>query len=155
MTVDLLARYAAVVGLELAASLHPNGDPVRDRGQLALIRRFRRRLATGLSWRSEVVVPIPGDARSGDGMIDGHGWDVLVEAETRLGDLQLLERRAAAKKRDLGADRLILLISDTRHNRDVLRLYPELRDRFPIEQRPCLRALARGRDPGADAIVVL
>lgn len=155
MTIDLLARYAAVLGLELAASVHPHGDPVRDRGQLALITRFRKRLPAGLRWRTEVVVPLAGDMRSADGVLGGQTWDALVEAETRLGDLQHIERRARAKQRDLAADRLILVVADTRHNRAVLRLHPELRERFPIDQRTCLRALARGQDPGGDAIVLL
>jgi hypothetical protein len=155
MTIDLLARFAAAVGLELAVSLHPDGDPVRDRGQLALIGRFRPRLHKALRWRTEVVMPIAGDLRSADGFIDGVGWDAVVEAEARLGDIQLVERRALAKKRDLGATRLILLVADTRHNRAVLRLHPELRERFPIGTRACLRAVASGEDPGGDAIVVV
>ena len=155
MTIDLLARYAAMVGLELSANLHPNGDPVRDRGHLALMARFRRRLDPGLRWRTEVPVPIAGDLRSGDGLITGSGWDALVEAETRVGDIQQLERRATTKVRDLGTDRLILLIADTRHNRTVLGLHPELAERFTIGSRRCLRALAIGADPGGDAIVIL
>jgi hypothetical protein len=155
LSIDLVARIAAVLGLQLGASLYPDGDPVRDRGQLALVGRFRPRLHEALRWRTEVVIPIAGDQRSADGFIEGVGWDAVVEAETRLGDIQLVERRALAKKRDLGADRLILLVADTRHDRAVLRLHPELLERFPITARACLRALARGEDPGGDAIVVL
>jgi transcriptional regulator with XRE-family HTH domain len=155
LTIDLVARTAAVLGLELAASLHPHGDPVRDRGQLALLARFRPRLGPSLRWRAEVAMPIAGDRRSGDGLIEGVEWAALVEAETRLGDLQLVERRASAKQRDLDADRLVLLVADTRHNREVLRLHPELHDRFPIETRACLRRLGQGLDPGGDCLVLL
>jgi transcriptional regulator with XRE-family HTH domain len=155
MTIDIVAPIAAVIGLQLAVSLHPDGDPVRDRGQLALLGRFRPRLHEKLRWRTEVVIPIAGDRRSADGLIEGVGWSAIVEAETRLGDLQLVERRAAAKQRDLGADRLILLVADTRHNRAVLRLHPESAERFPITTRACLRALARGEDPGGDCLVIL
>jgi transcriptional regulator with XRE-family HTH domain len=155
LTIDLAARFAAMVGLELSAALHPVGDPVRDRGQLALIARFRPRLHRSLRWRTEEVIPIAGDLRSADGFIDGAGWDAVVEAEARVGDTQLVERRALAKKRDLGATRLIVLVAATRRNRTVLRLHPELRERFPITTRACLRALAKGEDPGGDAIVVL
>jgi hypothetical protein len=155
MTVDLVARVAAVVGLQLAASLYPDGDPVRDTAHLALLARLRARIHQALRWYAEVAIPIAGDQRSGDATIVGAGWDALVEAETRLGDLQLLERRAAAKRRDLGADRLILLIAATRHNREVIRLHPELRERFPIDTRTCLKRLAAGEDPGGDCLVVL
>jgi transcriptional regulator with XRE-family HTH domain len=155
LTVDLAARIAPVTGLQLAAQLYPNGDPVRDRAQLALLDRFRNRLGPAIWWRSEVPVPISGDLRSGDAMLGSDDWDGLVEAETHLGDVQLIERRAAAKQRDLGAKRLILLVSDTRHNREVIRLHPELRARFPIYPRTCLARLGLGRDPGGDCHVIL
>jgi len=155
MTIDLLARTAEVVGLQLASSLHPNGDAVRDAAQLRLLARFKARLHAALRWRTEVPVPITGDLRSGDAVLAGEGWDALVEAETHLGDIQLIERKASAKRRDLGADRLILLVSETRHNREVIRLHPELRERFPIDTRTCLGRLARGQDPGGDALVIL
>jgi transcriptional regulator with XRE-family HTH domain len=155
LTIDRVARFAETVGLELAATLYPSGDPVRDRAHLALLRRFRERIGPSLSWRTEVPVPIAGDLRSGDAVLGYPGGDALVEAETHLGDLQLIERRSAAKQRDLGASRLVLLVSDTRHNRQVIRHHPELRERFPTDSRTCLRLLARAEDPGGDALVVL
>ena len=155
MTLDLVARMAAALGNQLAASLYADGDPLRDRAHLALLARLRKRLAPSLRWRVEIPIPIAGDRRSGDATISAARWTALVEAETRLGDLQQVERRAAAKQRDLGAERLILLVSDTRHNRAVLRLHPELAERFPIDQRRCLSALAQGEDPDGDAIIVL
>lgn len=155
VSIDTISRIAEVLGLELAASLYPNGDPVRDRAHLALLARFRTRINRAIRWRAEVPIPIAGDPRSGDAMLDGSDWDALVEAETRIGDIQLIERKASAKQRDLGARRLILLVSDTRHNREVLRLHPEIRERFPIDTRTCLRRLMTGVDPGGDALVVL
>ena len=153
-TIDLVARVAEVVGLQLAATLYPNADPVRDRAHLALLERFRRRLAR-IRLKFEVPIPIAGDRRSGDAVIDFGAVDALIEAETRLSDVQLIERRASAKQRDLGLSRLILLVSDTRHNRAVLRLHPELRSRFPIDTRLCLSRLQRGEDPGGDCLVIL
>jgi transcriptional regulator with XRE-family HTH domain len=157
LTVDLTARMAPVVGLQLAASLFSSGDPVRDRGHLALLARLRARIDPTLRWRVEVPIPIAGDRRSGDAVIaaSGEAWDALVEAETRIDDVQLVERRSAAKQRDLGATRLILLLADTTHNRGTLRLHPELRDRFPIDTRVCLRRLHHGLDPGGDCLVIL
>lgn len=158
-TIDLIAIVGAVAGLQLAASLHPDGDAVRDRGHLALIERLRKRLGPQARLRAEVPVPIAGDLRSGDAMqtvtaADGKA-EVLFEAETHLDDIQLLERRAAAKQRDLGARRLVLLVADTRHNKDVIRQHPELHERFPIGARKALAALARGDDPGGDCMLVL
>jgi hypothetical protein len=155
MTIDLVSRYAEVVGRQLAASLHPYGDPVRDQAHLALIGRFRPRLAPILRWRTEVAIPITGDPRSADGLIEGDWGTVLVEAETRVDDIQAIERKARAKQRDLGAERVILLVADTRHNRRVLRDHPELREHFPVDTRNCLAALGRGEDPGGDCLVIL
>jgi transcriptional regulator with XRE-family HTH domain len=155
-SIDTLTHLGEVLGLELAASFYPAGDPVRDRAHLALLGRLRRRLGAGVRWRTEVAMPIAGDLRSGDAVLGlERGGDALVEAETHLGDLQLIERRSAAKQRDLGAARLILLVSETRHNRAVIRLHPELKERFPVDTRACLRHLARGEDPGGDALVIL
>jgi transcriptional regulator with XRE-family HTH domain len=155
LTIDLVARLAPVVGLQLAASLHPNGDPVRDTAQLALLGRFRRRLHPDLKWRTEVPMPITGDLRAGDAVVEGAFGTVLVEAETRLTDLQAVERKASLKSRDLGADRLVLLLSDTPTNRRAVDLHPELRERFPVATRECLAALARGQDPGNDCLVIV
>ena len=155
MTIDMVARMAPIVGLELAASLHPGTDPVRDRGHLALLERFRRRLHDRLQWRVEVPIPIAGDPRSADGVIEGDFGSVLVEAETHLGDIQAIERKVGAKQRDLGAERAILLVADTRHNRRVIENHPELKERFPIDTRRCLARLARGEDPGGDSLVIL
>lgn len=155
MSIDLVARVAEVVGLELAASLHPNGDPVRDRGHLALLARLEARLPSRLHWRVEVAMPIAGDLRSGDAMVTVAEGDILIEAETRIDDVQAVERKGAAKARDLGAVRLVVLVADTRHNRRVLQDHPELKQRFPIDTRTCLARLAAGHDPGGDALVIL
>jgi transcriptional regulator with XRE-family HTH domain len=155
LTVDLAARMAPAVGLELALTLYPAGDPVRDRGQLALLGRLRRRIPDAPGWRVEVPVPIAGDLRSGDAMVTVDEGDILIEAETHLDDVQAVERKGAAKARDLGAIRLVILLADTRHNRRVIHDHPELRVRFPIDTRTCLARLARGVDPGDDALVIL
>src|SRR4051812_44379195 len=98
-TLDLLSRVAEAVGLQLAASLHPNGDPVRDRGQLDLIDRLRKRLGPATRLRTEVPVPIAGDLRAGDAMLEVAGTDgfvdVLIEAETHLVDIQQVARKGA------------------------------------------------------------
>jgi transcriptional regulator with XRE-family HTH domain len=155
ITVDRLALVAAVLGLDLRIGLFPTGTPVRDAAHLALLGRLRQRVPATLRWRAEVPVPIPGDLRSADVVIDGESVDAMVEAETRLGDLQAMERRTYLKQRDIGSRRVILLVADTRHNRAVLEAHPELVERFPVSTRACLQALRDGRDPGGNAIVLL
>jgi hypothetical protein len=144
-----------VVGCELSMGIHPIGPPVRDKGQIALLGRFAARLHPSIRWRTEVAVPIPGDLHSADGVADTRAFDAIVEAETRLDDVQAAGRRLRSKQRDLGAKRAILLVADTRHNRTVIDQVPDLRHQFPIGTRACLAALGRGADPGGDCLVVL
>jgi hypothetical protein len=93
--------------------------------------------------------------RNADGVAEGAAFDAIVEAETRLHDVQGVERRLRAKQRDLGATRAILLVADTRHNRTVLATFDQLAGRFPVGTRACLAALAKGRDPGGDCLVIV
>ena len=155
LRIDLTAEIAAVLGLQLSVGLHPDGEPVRDRGHLALLGRLHGRLPPGLQWRTEVPVPLTGDRRSADAVITGVGFEILVEAETHLDDIQALERAIAAKARDMGLKRAMLLVADTRHNRAVINDTEELERRFPIGTRRCLAALAQRRDPGGDALAIL
>lgn len=151
-----LARLAAAVGLKPYVKLFPLGGRLLDAPQLALLSRLRRRLHPSWSWATEVPIPIAGDLRSADCVIANPECRVLIEAYTRFADFQAQTARAAQKKRDLGADRLVLLLGATRANRSAA---GEARavagGSFPIGTRRTLSALADGRDPGADAIVFL
>jgi transcriptional regulator with XRE-family HTH domain len=153
--VDVLARIASVVGMELNLSAFPVASPLRDRAHLALLERLRARLHASWRWLSEVVMPIPGDRRSADATIENEQCDAMIECETHLDDIQALEREISAKARDLGCRRVIVLVLDSRHNRAVIRSTPELQRRFPIGTRAALGALARGDDPGGDCLIVL
>ena len=152
---ELLSRIASVLGAELSLNVHPVGPPVRDKAHVALLQRFAARLGPGITWQTEVPIPLPGDLRSADGVAAGPDFDAVVEAETRLGDVQATERRLRAKQRDLGTTRAILLVADTRHDRVGLAGVPDLRRQFPVGTRAALAALKAGRDPGADCLVIL
>ena len=81
---------------------------------------------------------------------------VAIEAETRPRDGQELQRRLARKLEDGQADRLILLLSDTRSNRMFLRDFgPSLALDFPVRGPLALARLERGEDPGGNAIIRL
>jgi transcriptional regulator with XRE-family HTH domain len=156
VALDDLIRLAAVLGLKLSARAYPAGDPIRDSAQHALLERLRSRLHPSLAWRIEVPLPISGDLRAWDGAIRGQEFVVGVEAETRLHDVQAIARRLALKKRDGGIDHMILLVSDTRHNRLALAASRELlRADLPGDTRALLRALSAAEDPGASGIVIL
>ena len=100
-----IAGLLAAAGLDLSVSVrtYPAGPPVRDAAHLALLARFRARIAMSLIWRAEVPVlegpqglavgSGPPDRRAWDAVIEGPTWRVGVEAETP-------RRRAGARAPD-------------------------------------------------------
>jgi transcriptional regulator with XRE-family HTH domain len=153
--VDELAAHCAVLGLRLSLKAYPDGSPVRDLGQLRLLERFRVRIDERSRWRSEVPIGGEGDLRAWDVQLDGPG-SIGIAAETRLYDIQALQRRIETKWRDSGVDRVVLLVASTRHNRRVLGEHREaLRSTFPADTPEIMAALRRGRLPGSNGIVVL
>jgi len=151
-----LTRHAAAVGLKPWFRLFPAARRPLDAPQLAALHRFRERLSAAWAVAVEVPVPIAGDLRAADAVISIPGCRCLIEVITRLADWQAQVRAARLKHRDLGADRLVLVIADTTTNRRHLRSIPEaaLSD-FPLRTRDAFVALRTGTDPGADAIVLV
>lgn len=151
-----LARHAAVVGLKPYVKLFPLGRHLLDAPQVELLGRLRSRLHPSWTWETEVPVPIPGDLRSGDCRIGIPGCSILVEAYTRFSDYQAQTAAAARKRRDLGADRLIILCSATNANRRaVAEAAAVANGSFPLRTKSVLAALSAGSDPGADALAFL
>jgi transcriptional regulator with XRE-family HTH domain len=163
-----VSTLLAAVGLDLSARAYPGGAPVRDQAHLALLARLRNRIPKTLRWRVEVPVvqrygerqsigaPATFDQRAWDAMIDGADWRLGVEAETRLGDIQALERRLALKERDGDVTAVILLLNDTAHNRRIVADEGSgLRGHFPGGAREALRLLGAGRPPVSSTILVL
>lgn len=151
----VLARALACVGLDLGLNAFVAGSPLRDRAHLALMARFLGRVAGTWRHRLEAAVAGPDDPRRWDSLLDGP-VSVGVEVETRLYDIQAQVRRARSKQDVSGVSRLLLVVADTRHNRAVLReVRPLLADDFPLDTRQVMRAMAAGRDPGGNGIVVL
>ena len=155
-SVALLSRVCAAVGLDLTVRAYLGGDPIRDQGHVRLLARLRARLGSSLQWRTEVPLPDPRDPRAWDATIRLGRLVVAVEAETRLRDLQALDRRIATKRRDGSVAHVMLLVADTTANRRALTVGREyLRASFPLDGRIVLRRLARGELPEASALVVL
>jgi hypothetical protein len=76
--------------------------------------------------------------------------------ETKLGDIQALARRIRLKQRDGEVDLVILVVADTRHNREMLELHREaLRELLPLDGRQVLASLRHGRLPDRSGIVLL
>ena len=153
---ETLVLLASALGLDVPLRAYPNGDPVRDAAQLALLAGLRALLPKHLRHPTEVPLGIAGDLRAWDLVIQGPGWSLPTEAETRLRDVQALRRRLALKCRDAGVDTMLLVVADTRHNRHVLRLAAaEFAETFPIRGRDALAALRRGEKPSGSAIILV
>lgn len=153
---EKLAVHAAMVGLKLSVNLWPVGGGVRDAAQARFIAAFVARI--GRTWRValEAPVPIAGDLRAADVLLVRGEVRIAVEVITRLADLQAQVRAAQLKARDLHATRLILVVAGTHGNRRAVEATRgSLAGAFDLDTRRVLADLARGADPGRDAIVVL
>lgn len=151
-----LARVSAAVGLKLHVTTFPAGRRPLDAPQLALLESFNQGLHPSWRRRMEVPMPIPGDHRAIDEVIRTDTCACAVEAYTRLADGERQVRSARTKQRDVGADRLILLVRGSRANRRLLHeLGPLILEEFPVGTRRAMKALAAGRDPGGDCLILL
>jgi transcriptional regulator with XRE-family HTH domain len=156
LSISQLSRACAAVGLQLLVRALPGSGAALDAGQLALIGRLRAVMPPSVRARTEVPLPIPGDRRAWDVVVEVSPNDLPIEAETRLRDIQALERRTALKRRDSGYQKIVLLVSDTANNRRMLELHRQhLRASFPLDTRAVLAALRRGHTPSASGIVIL
>jgi hypothetical protein len=103
---------------------------------------------------TEVPLPIPGDRRAWDAVIRGSGWNIPVEAETRVRDLQSLERRIVLKLRDAGFQSAILLLLNSSEHRRLVRS-GSLSRWLGVEGHDALARLTKGQDPGGSAVILL
>lgn len=146
-TIGEICEVGALLGLKPTIQLHPEEEPLRDRGQLKLIARFRALLST--TWHVMIEAPFPtlGDLRSWDVLIRlGSTYRVGVEAETRIRDIQELVRRIRQRELHGGVDEILIILSDTTHNR---RLVGELREALGERYAASPRTLHAGLRTGS------
>jgi transcriptional regulator with XRE-family HTH domain len=156
LTFDQACRAGTAVGLRYAGRMYPGGDPVRDAAQLRLLERFIAILPPLARVDREVPLPIPGDRRAWDALIALGGRRAGCEAETWLGDVQALERKLALKLRDGAVDVLLLVLSDTVHNREALdHARAALRPLLPLDNVQVRRALRDSRLPTTSGVVLV
>jgi transcriptional regulator with XRE-family HTH domain len=152
----VVAQLLSSVGLELSARAYPVGGGLRDQGQIRPLGRLRSSVPPQAGWRTEVPLTRAGDLRAWDAVIRLPRCSIGVDAETRLRDIQAVDRRVMLKWRDSDVTRVIVLVADTRGNRAALRDAGEAAtSNFPIPGSRALAAIRRGEDPGGNAIVVL
>jgi transcriptional regulator with XRE-family HTH domain len=144
-----LSEIASVLGYEVSVGLHPIGDPVRDKGQLACGRRFGALLSD--RWRATDETPLPGAG-------DQRAWDKLlrlddpkprylvgVDIESRIIDVQALVRRTRGRERDGHVDHILIVLADTAHNRRISEaLRAALGPDYQTGARSLLASLRRG-----------
>lgn len=153
---DVLARHAAAVGLRARLKLYPEGSPLRDAGQIELMRRLRERIGSVPRWATEVPIPADRDQRAFDAVLSYDGWRCAVELITRLHDCQAQLRAIHLKQRDAGLHRMVAVVRASHANRRAVRAAgPYLAEAFPIGTRATLAALGAGLDPGANGLVLL
>jgi transcriptional regulator with XRE-family HTH domain len=148
---------AVVLGMDFHARLYAGQRRLRDGPQLALLRALRDYLGPDWVWRYEALVAT-GDQRAWDARAThvSTGLTIVIEAETRIRDVQALVRRIELKRSAAGAPRVVLLVAGTRTNRLALDAANDvIGTMFPVDTRAALRALGRGLDPGADCLIRL
>jgi transcriptional regulator with XRE-family HTH domain len=156
VTVQRLAEMASVLGMELGLGVHLLGDPIRDKGQQALIQRFKAVLAPAWQVSHEALLSISGDGRAWDLLLRLARHSVGVECETRIRDIQAIARKIHGRERDDDADRILVVLSDSTTNR---RLADQLREalgaRYATSPRVILAALRAGQPlPGSGVVLV-
>jgi len=150
------SRLLAAVGLKVSVRAFPDGEPMRDAAHARLLERLRVGLHRSLRFRTEVGFPAPNDRRAWDAVISTPSWAMGVEAETRPRDRQALERRLELKLRDGAVDYLALLLLNSRHNRDFVRVHRAvLVERLPVPGLRALELLHAGVDPGGSTLIML
>lgn len=146
----------AAAGVKVWVGTFPAERAIFDAPQLDLLRRFRARVGEAWTWSFEVVLPIAGDRRAADAVLRRGPTTVMVEAFTRISDAQAQLRAVHVKARDLGVERVVVVVAATRVNRRALAVAAGvLAADFPLSTRRTLVALRAGRDPGANGVVLL
>lgn len=150
-----LAAVLAIVGLKLTAAAFPEGDPYPDDVHHRLGDATHDLVPVDAPWRTEVPFPNPGDLRNWDAMTILEAKRIAFEMETHPRDGQELRRRMSRKRRDGGADELVLVLLKTRANQRFWADHAaELAVDFPTPSHEVIRALREGRAPGSGVIML-
>jgi transcriptional regulator with XRE-family HTH domain len=160
VTVVRMSEIASVLGYEVSVGLHPTGDPVRDKGQLACGRRFDAVLSDRWRVTDETLLPGAGEQRSWDKLlrlVDATPrYLVGADIESRAWDVQAIVRRTRARERDGQVDHILIVLADTAHNRRIVdELRAGLGPDYATGSRRLLRALRMGERLIGSGVVLI
>jgi transcriptional regulator with XRE-family HTH domain len=124
------SKVAAVLGLDLAVRAYPGASSIRGAAHAARLASVMQFVVPPLNYANEVPLPQgperPFEQRAWDAMVSGRCKRTGFEMEMRIRDGQALERRIELKRRDDPVDGVVLLLADTRNNRDMIQASPGL-----------------------------
>jgi transcriptional regulator with XRE-family HTH domain len=147
---------AALLGLEPSLTFFPAGPALRDAGHQTLIARLIALLSPAWKVAREASFPNPGDPRSWDVLLRLGNYLAGIEAETRIRDMQALVRRMRERARQGGTEVIVIVLSDTSHNRALVDdLRTALGDEFAASPRALVRALRTGIPLPGSGVVLL
>jgi transcriptional regulator with XRE-family HTH domain len=155
-SVVCLTRLLSVAGLELSARVSDRRSAARQGAtgiaQTVSEDRLRPPSRGGRKSQSAPSATFgPGTRYSVSARIE-----MGIEAETRLTDLQAVQRRITLKCRDREVGQAVLLLAGTRTNRVMIRTFEtSIRNAFPIPGRVALRALREGQLSSGSALILV
>jgi transcriptional regulator with XRE-family HTH domain len=155
-----LSEIASVLGYEVSVGLHPIGDPLRDKGQLACGRRLNAMLSDRWRVTDETLLPGAGEQRAWDKLlrlVDATPRCLVgVDIESRAWDIQALVRRTRGRERDGEVDHILIVLADTTHNRRVVdALRATLGPGYATGPRRIMTALRSGQPLPGSGVVLL
>ena len=149
---------ADAVGLDLSIKTYPGRSPTRDAGHARRLQSLLVHVGAPLGHRTEVLLPARGsvpERRAWDALLFDETGQTGVELEQRLYDVQAQTRRNLLKWRDSGAERLLLVVADTRANRRVLAEFADYFQAMPrLKTSRVLRLLEAGIRPPTGLILL-
>lgn len=156
ITLVRVAQMCSLLGLRPRLELYPLGEPLRDAGQMKLIACFRAILAP--IWHVMLEAPFPtlGDLRSWDVLLRlSSTYRIGVEAETRVRDQQELVRRIRQRELHGGVDAILIILSDSLHNRRLVGgLREALGSAYATPTGPILASLRTGQPLAGSGVVL-
>jgi hypothetical protein len=155
-----LSEVASVLGYEVSVGLHPIGDPVRDKGQLACGHRFDALLHDRWRVTDETLLPGAGEQRAWDKLLElvdaTPRCMVGVDIESRVWDVQAIVRRTRLRERDGQVDHILIVLADTAHNRLIAdELRRSLGDPYVTSPRAIFAALRQCRPLAGSGVLLV